>query len=70
MSEHETRIGFVGVGSMGQCAHLKNYATLENCQIVAIAEIRETLGRQVAARYGVPTVYPSAEAMATSKNGV
>ena len=63
MPENKVRIGFVGVGSMGQCAHLKNYATLENCQIVAIAEIREALGQQVAARYGVPNVYPSAEAM-------
>ena len=33
MSEHKTRIGFVGVGSMGQCAHLKNYVTLEDCEV-------------------------------------
>ncbi len=51
------RIGFVGVGSMGQCAHLKNYAILPNCRVVAIAELREGLGRKVAARYGVPHVY-------------
>jgi predicted dehydrogenase len=57
------RIGFVGVGSMGQCAHLKNYAALKECEVVAIAEIREALGRQVAARYGVPAVYPSHQAM-------
>ena len=63
MLDRKPRIGFVGVGSMGQCAHLKNYVTLEDCEVVALAEIREELGRAVAARYGVPKVYPSAEAM-------
>ena len=42
MPEQKVRIGFVGVGNMGQCAHLKNYANLDICQVVAIAEIRET----------------------------
>ena len=34
------RIGFVGVGGMGQVAHLKNYATIEGCEVVALAELR------------------------------
>ena len=51
------RIGFVGVGSMGQCAHLKNYAVLPGCEVVALAELRPQLGQQVAARYGIPHVY-------------
>lgn len=59
----KVKIGFVGVGSMGQCAHLKNYMTLPDCEVVAIAEVRESLGRKVAARYGIPHVYPSHEAM-------
>jgi len=59
----KVRIGFVGTGGMGQCAHLKNYATLDSCEIVALAEIREGLGREVAARYGVPRVYTSAAEM-------
>lgn len=53
------KIGFVGVGHMGQCAHLKNYVTLPNCEVTAIAEVRQNLGHKVAARYGVPRVYPS-----------
>ncbi|MDO8587201.1 MAG: Gfo/Idh/MocA family oxidoreductase [Armatimonadota bacterium] len=53
----KVKIGFVGVGGMGQCAHLKNYATLPDCEVVAIAEIRPNLGKAVAARYGVPRVY-------------
>lgn len=59
----KVRIGFVGVGGMGQCAHLKNYVSLPDCEVVAIAEIREELGKKVAARYGVPRVYTSHEDM-------
>ena len=51
------RIGFVGVGGMGQCAHLKNYAALDGCEVVALAELRPELAQRVAARYGVPNVY-------------
>lgn len=57
----KVRIGFVGVGAMGQCAHLRNYAVLPDCEVAAIAEIRENTGRAVAARYGVPKVYRSHE---------
>ncbi|MBC8075632.1 MAG: Gfo/Idh/MocA family oxidoreductase [Chloroflexales bacterium] len=57
------RIGFVGVGSMGQCAHLRNYASLAECEVAAIAEVRPQLAAAVAQRYGVPRVYASAEAM-------
>ena len=67
MPGNKTRIGFVGVGNMGQCAHLKNYVTLDDCEVVAIAEVRQELGRQVAARYGVPRVYPSHQAMLESE---
>jgi predicted dehydrogenase len=48
---------------MGQAAHLRNYAALPNCTVVAIAELRPQLGQEVARRYGVPRVYPDAEAM-------
>jgi len=52
------KIGFVGVGNMGQCAHLKNYAQLADCEVVAIAEPRHQLATRVATRYGIPRVYP------------
>lgn len=57
MTKEKVRIGFVGVGSMGQCAHLKNYASLDGCRVVALAELRSDLARRVARRYGVPSVY-------------
>lgn len=59
----KVRIGFVGVGGMGQCAHLKNYVTVPECEVVALAEIRPELGKKVAAKYGVPMVYASHEEM-------
>ena len=57
------RLGFVGVGSMGQIAHLRNYVTLEDCEVVALAEIRPQLAQQVATRYGVGKVYADHKAM-------
>jgi predicted dehydrogenase len=57
----KVRIGFVGVGGMGQCAHLRNYAVLPDCEVVAIAEIRENTGRAVAQRYNIPKVYKTHE---------
>lgn len=59
----KVRIGFVGVGGMGQCAHLKNYVTVPECEVVAIAEVKEKLGMLVAERYGVPRVYRNHEEM-------
>jgi predicted dehydrogenase len=57
------RIGFVGVGGMGQCAHLKNYVTLPECEVVAIAELKQNQAKTVAERYGIPRVYPTHEDM-------
>lgn len=59
----KVKIGFVGVGGMGQCAHLQNYMTVEDCEVVAIAEIREKTAARVAERYGIPTVYAEASDM-------
>jgi predicted dehydrogenase len=59
----KVRIGFVGVGGMGQCAHLKNYLTVPECEVVALAEVKEHLGQKVAARYGIPTVYRTHQEM-------
>ncbi|MHB8636175.1 MAG: Gfo/Idh/MocA family protein [Fimbriimonadaceae bacterium] len=59
----KVRIGFVGVGNMGQCAHLRNYPGLPGCEVVALAEPRAELARRVAARHGVPRTYPNADAM-------
>lgn len=64
MMTKKVKIGFIGVGTMGQCAHLKNYACLkDDCEVVAIAELRQNTAKTVSARYGIPKVYQKAEEM-------
>lgn len=63
MSDKNVRIGFVGVGGMGQAAHLRNYKTIKNCEVVALAEIRADLGRKVAQKHDIPHVYTSHDEM-------
>lgn len=53
------RLGFVGVGGMGQAAHLHHYAVNKDCEIRAIAEIRPKMRSAVAARWGIPAAYPT-----------
>ena len=53
----KVRIGFVGVGGMGQMAHLRNYVNVEECEVVALAELRRQTGKLVATRYGIPKAY-------------
>jgi len=52
------RIGFVGAGTMGQMAHLRNYAVRDDCVVTALAEPRERTAQAVAQRYGIERVYP------------
>jgi len=64
----KVKIGFVGVGGMGQNAHLKNYVTVPDCEVVAIAEVRQGLAQAVAAKYGIKRVYNDhAEMLAAEK---
>lgn len=51
------RIGFIGVGFMGQMAHLHSFSQVPGCQIAAIAEIRPQLAREVARKYHIPAIY-------------
>ena len=60
---NKIRIGFVGVGGMGQCAHLRNYVTVPECEVVALAELRPKLREAVARKYGVARTYASAADM-------
>jgi len=60
---NKVRIGFVGAGFMGQLAHIANYASLPNVQMVALAEGRTETAEAVARRYGIAQVYPDHRAM-------
>jgi predicted dehydrogenase len=63
MPSDRVKIGFAGVGSMGQCAHLRNYYARDDCEVVAVAELREKTARAVARRYRVEKVYADAAEM-------
>jgi len=68
MGKDRVKLGFVGTGNMGQCAHLKNYVVLPDCEVTAIAELREKTGQAVAARYGIPRVYKDHTEMLAYEN--
>jgi predicted dehydrogenase len=47
---------------MRRAARVRNYAALpEECEIVALAELRRETAARVAARYGIPRVYRNHE---------
>lgn len=50
----KVRVGLVGCGLMGQMVHLPNFMELPDCEVVAIADVRERLVRQLAAKYQIP----------------
>ena len=55
----KVRIGFVGVGNMGQAAHLRNYVMVPNCEVVAISDVKPGHAQLVAAKWGIPAYYTS-----------
>src|SRR5919199_786413 len=59
MTAEPVHLGYVGCGFMAQNVHLPNFASLQDCRLVALAEARPRLAQRVAARYGIPTVYHS-----------
>jgi predicted dehydrogenase len=59
------RLGYVGCGFMAQKVHLPNFTTIPGCEVIALAEVRQELGRRVQARFGIPRLYPDAAAMFT-----
>ena len=63
-SSRPVRFAYVGCGFVGQTIHIPNFASLPDCQFLALAEVRPELGREVAARYGIPKVYRSHEEIA------
>lgn len=57
MSNQKLKIGMIGAGYMGQIAHLMNYVEIDDCEVVALAEIRPHLREQVADRYRISKTY-------------
>jgi predicted dehydrogenase len=51
------RLGYVGCGFMAQKVHIPNFRAIPDCDLVALAEARQELGRTVQARFGIPKLY-------------
>lgn len=51
------RLGYVGAGWMAQRVHLPNFASLPDCQVVALAEPRGDLREKVGERFRIPRLY-------------
>jgi predicted dehydrogenase len=57
MSTDKVRFAYVGAGWVAQTIHIPNFRSLPDCEFVALAEVRQDLGRKVANRYGIPKLY-------------
>jgi predicted dehydrogenase len=57
------RLGYVGCGYMAQKVHLPNLAAIPGCKVVALAEVRQALGKQVQSRFSIPHLYLHHEAL-------
>jgi predicted dehydrogenase len=51
------RLGYVGAGNLAQRVHLPNFASLEGCELVGLAEVRRNLGETVRQRFGIARLY-------------
>ncbi len=58
------RLGYVGAGNLAQRVHLPNFAALPGCDLVALAEVRRSLGEEVQRRFGIPRLYADHRALA------
>ena len=56
------RVGLVGCGGR-QNEHVKAFRELENCEIVAVADLVEDLRRDFAQKHGIPQTYASVREM-------
>jgi len=51
------KLGFIGVGHMGQLAHLMNYVKLpEYCEVTTLCDVKIKQAETLATRFGVPNV--------------
>jgi predicted dehydrogenase len=57
------RLGYVGCGFMAQKVHIPNLVSIPGCELIALAELRQELGRKVQARFGIPRLYADHQAM-------
>ncbi len=55
----KVRLGYVGCGFMAQKVHLPNFASIPECELTALAEVRGDVREKVADRFGINKRYGS-----------
>lgn len=64
----KVKLGFIGLGHIGQIAHLKNYLYDENVIISGICDSRPDLVEKVGKRYGIENCTSSADLLINDPN--
>ena len=55
--QRKIKMGFIGVGYMGQLAHLHNYVQLgQFCEIVSLCDVKINQATRLAQKFGIPNV--------------
>jgi len=57
MPDKKPNIGIIGAGFISQVAHIPHYAGNQNCNLLAIAELRPNLRKAVAQRWNIERQY-------------
>lgn len=55
--KNKIKLGWIGSGFVSQVAHLNSFSSLPNVEIVALSEIRETLGKKNCRKFGIKKFY-------------
>lgn len=61
------RMGYVGCGFMAQKVHIPNILLIEDCDLVALAELRPRLGEAVREQFRIPELYRSHRELAAAE---
>ncbi|MGH7739645.1 MAG: Gfo/Idh/MocA family protein [bacterium] len=51
------RVGVIGLGQIALKAHLPGYEKASGCRLTALYSSRESVARQTAVQYGIPTIF-------------
>ena len=66
-SNKKIKIGWIGSGFVGQVAHLNLYEDISNAEIVALSELRQSLGKKVAKKNFISNYYKNYTEMLNSE---
>ncbi len=62
------KMGYVGCGFMAQKVHIPNIISIDECELVSLAEVRPRLGKLVQDRYRIPKLYAHHQEMAKDRD--